>query len=59
MNILIIEDERLAADKLEKMLLKIDPEINILARLESVIDSINWLNSHEKPELIFLIYKAV
>jgi len=54
MNILIIEDERLAADKLEKMLNEIDSEINILARLESVIDSINWLNSHEKPELIFL-----
>jgi DNA-binding LytR/AlgR family response regulator len=53
MKVLIIEDEHLAAEKLEKMLLKIDPEIRVVARLESVIDSINWL-SNNKPDLIFL-----
>jgi two-component system response regulator LytT len=54
MNVLIIEDEPLAADKLELMLLKIDSEINVLARLESVLDSINWLNAHNKADLIFM-----
>lgn len=54
MNVLIIEDEHLAAEKLEKMVRTIDAEINILAKLESVIDSINWLNSNEKPDLIFM-----
>ncbi len=54
MKAIIIEDEHLAADKLEKMLLNIDPEINVLAKLESVVESINWLNTHEKPDLIFL-----
>ena len=54
MNVLIIEDELLAVDKLEKMLKNIDPHIHVLARLESVIESINWLNSHEKPDLIFM-----
>lgn len=54
MKAIIIEDERLAADKLEEMLLKVDPEIEVIARLESVIDSINWLNTHEHPDLIFL-----
>jgi len=54
MKALIIEDEHLAADKLEKMLLNIDPTIKVLAKLESVVDSINWLNTHEKPDLIFL-----
>ncbi len=54
MNVLIIEDERLAAEKLEKMVRTINPEIRILAKLESVIDSINWLNSNEKPDLIFM-----
>jgi DNA-binding LytR/AlgR family response regulator len=53
MKVLIIEDEHLAAEKLEKMLLKIDSEIRVVARLESVIDSINWL-SNNKPDLIFL-----
>ncbi len=54
MNVLIIEDERLAAEKLERLLLKIDPGIKILAKLESVIDSINWLNANKQPDLIFL-----
>lgn len=54
MNVLIIEDEHLAASKLNKMLIEIDPEIKVLARLESVLDSINWLSENEKPDLIFM-----
>ena len=54
MNILIIEDERLAADKLAAMLESIDPGIKILARLESVLSSINWLNGNDQPDLIFM-----
>ncbi|MCK5281757.1 MAG: response regulator transcription factor [Cyclobacteriaceae bacterium] len=54
MNVLIIEDEHLAASKLEKMLSEIDHEIQVMARLESVLDSINWLNENEKPDLIFM-----
>ncbi len=54
MNVLIIEDEHLAAEKLEKMLLSIDGDIQIEARLESVLDSINWFNTHNSPDLIFM-----
>lgn len=54
MNVLIIEDEHLAAEKLEAMLLNIEPGIKVQARLESILDSINWLNSNERPDLIFL-----
>ncbi len=54
MNVLIIEDEHLAASKLEKMLWAIDHDIKVMARLESVLDSINWLNENEKPDLIFM-----
>jgi len=54
MNALIIEDEHLAADRLAIMLQKVETEINVLARLESVLDSINWLNSHDRPDLIFM-----
>lgn len=54
MNVLIIEDEHLAADKLKKMLLDIDSEITILAILESILDAINWLNTHEGADLIFM-----
>lgn len=54
MNVLIIEDEKPAADKLELMLLEIDTEISVMARLESVIDAINWLNIHNTADLIFM-----
>lgn len=54
MNVLIIEDEHLAASKLEIMIRAIDPDIKVMARLESVLDSINWLNENEKPDLIFM-----
>ncbi len=54
MNVLIIEDEQLAARRLECMILSYDPEIKVLARLESVEDSVEWFKSHAHPDLIFL-----
>ena len=54
MNALIIEDEHLAAERLESMLKSLDPEIMITGRLESVLDAINWMNTHESPDLIFM-----
>jgi len=51
---LIIEDERLAADRLISMLQHAAPDIEIIARLESVEDSVNWLTQHPAPDLIFM-----
>lgn len=53
MNVLIIEDEALAADRLEKMLLEITPDIKVLAKLGSVKDSVKWLMLNT-ADLIFL-----
>jgi two-component system, LytTR family, response regulator LytT len=53
MNVLIIEDESLAADKLEKMLTDIDPSIKIVAKTGSITESARWLMQHT-PDLIFL-----
>jgi DNA-binding LytR/AlgR family response regulator len=53
MNILIIEDESLAADKLEMMLREINPEIRIMKKLGSVKESVKWLLQHS-ADLIFL-----
>jgi two-component system response regulator LytT len=53
MNVLIIEDETVAADKLEKMLLEIEPKINVLAKLGSIRRSTEWL-MHNSVDLIFL-----
>ena len=52
MNVLIIEDEKLAARRLERMLLSED--FNIIAKLTSVTSAIDWFKNNEHPELIFL-----
>jgi len=53
MNVVIIEDERLAADRLEELLKEIDSSIAVSARLVSVEQSVAWLRAHT-PDLIFL-----
>ncbi len=54
MKVIIIEDEKLAANHLEKMITKYDPAIEVLAKLESVEDSIEWFTNNANPDLIFL-----
>ncbi|SDS48931.1 two component transcriptional regulator, LytTR family [Polaribacter sp. KT25b] len=46
MDIVIIEDEDLAANSLEKMLLKMEYPITIKKRLESVEQSIEWFKNN-------------
>lgn len=52
MQLLIIEDEKLASDKLVKLLNEIDKDIEISGVLRSVDQSIDWLNSNPSPDLI-------
>ncbi|MCK9616751.1 MAG: LytTR family DNA-binding domain-containing protein [Lentimicrobiaceae bacterium] len=54
MQIVIIEDEKLAANYLEKMILKFDNNIKVLAKPESVEEAITWFTTHKEPDLIFL-----
>lgn len=54
MRVLIVEDETLAAEKLESMLLQLDPAIAIAGKLQSVLETINWLNENPSPDLIFM-----
>ena len=53
MQVIIIEDEQLAQENLEQLLLKIDNNIEVIARLESIRASVKWLMSN-KCDLIFL-----
>lgn len=46
---LIIEDEQDAAERLEGMLLRIEPSITIAARLDSVESSVIWLQQNPCP----------
>lgn len=54
MNVIIIEDEKPAADKLQKALQKINPEIDIKAILKDVRSSVKWLLENTAPDLIFM-----
>jgi DNA-binding LytR/AlgR family response regulator len=54
MNVLIIEDEPHAQNELIRLLGKADPSIQVLECIDSVEDSVDWLNRHEPPDLIFL-----
>lgn len=53
MRVAIIEDELFAYKELERMLLNIEPEIQILAHFESVAEAINGLPDLEL-DLLFL-----
>lgn len=54
MNTIIIEDENLTAQRLEGMLKKYDPNIQVLATLPSVADSVQWLRQNPTPDLVFM-----
>jgi two-component system response regulator LytT len=54
MRILIIENEPLAGDRLENMILMYNQSIEIVGRLESVKESVGWINNNPEPDLIFL-----
>ena len=53
MKIVIIEDEKLTADDLAETILKVSPGVQIVARLNSVKDSVAWFRINEQPDLIF------
>ena len=53
MKVLIVEDEKPAADKLIRNLQRIDSSVVILAVLDSVEKTVAWLRK-QQPDLIFL-----
>jgi two-component system, LytTR family, response regulator LytT len=53
MNILIVEDEALAAERLEEMILQSFPGFRIIGKTTSILETIKWLNQNH-PDLIFL-----
>lgn len=54
MRTIIIEDEEFAARRLENMIRECDDTIQIVAKLQSVKESVEWLKSNVQPDLIFL-----
>lgn len=54
MNVVIIEDESSAVERLKKLLSVVAPQAKILAVLDSVSDAILWLSNYPEPDLLFL-----
>ena len=54
MKALVVEDEQFAAEKLVKLIHQYDSKIEILEQLDTVEDTVGWLNTHPSPDLIFM-----
>ncbi len=54
MKVVIVEDEHLTAKRLEGMLKKYDSDIDILAELPSVAESVEWFKSNPDPDIVFM-----
>jgi DNA-binding LytR/AlgR family response regulator len=52
-NVIIVEDENLIAERLKKMIESIEPEMKVMAIIDSVKDAIHYLGTN-RPDLIFL-----
>ncbi|MCT4586769.1 MAG: LytTR family DNA-binding domain-containing protein [Carboxylicivirga sp.] len=54
MKVLIVEDETVAYENLAGILKSIDSSVEILGNTESIRQTITWLNTREKPDLIMM-----
>lgn len=54
MKVIIIEDELLAQAKLEGMLVALNDQIEVIAKIGSVKDALAWLRSNHPPHLAFV-----
>ncbi len=54
MKVIIIEDEAAAVRRLTKMILEIEPSIQILTDLDSIESSVDWLSNNTHPDLLFM-----
>jgi two-component system, LytTR family, response regulator LytT len=54
MDVLIIEDEILAAERMQILVKNYDPTINIVGKLESVEEAVQWLSTKKHPDLLLV-----
>ena len=54
MKTLIIEDEAAAIRRLTKLIQEIDANIEVVADLDSIETSLNWLENNPMPDLVFM-----
>lgn len=54
MKTIIIEDEYVAAQSLQRLIASVNEKIEVLNVLQSVEESIEWFSTHPTPELVFM-----
>lgn len=54
MKVLIVEDEPLAAERLQLLLKSCEPDVEIIDQVDSVEESVNFFRSGKKIDLLFL-----
>ena len=53
MKVIILEDESRAASHLERLLLKVAPEMKVIARLETIRQAVPFLAAHPEIDIVF------
>jgi DNA-binding LytR/AlgR family response regulator len=54
MNVLIVEDEPQAAQRLETLVKSIEPSVTIVNKIDTVKRAVQWLQNNPAPDLIFM-----
>lgn len=54
MKVLIVEDEEAAARRLQKLILEIDANIEIVGELDSIEAALLWFHTNSLPDLVFM-----
>jgi DNA-binding LytR/AlgR family response regulator len=54
MRVVIVEDEKLATERLQTLLKEYDPTIEVVACLESIEETVQYLKQHAHPDLLLL-----
>lgn len=54
MKAVIIEDEKIAADLLKNLIYQLDENIEVTTILQTVEDSVEWLNDNPHPDILFV-----
>lgn len=54
MKAVIVEDEHIAAQNLQRLISQVDKDIEVIVVLQSVEESIEWFMLHPAPDLVFM-----
>jgi two-component system LytT family response regulator len=54
MKAVIIEDEIIASQNLQRLIAQVNKDIEIIAILKSIEDSVEWFSLNPNPDLVFM-----